>query len=56
MAVSTFQNYSRVLLLYLVRKKVKCKGKVVNEHHTMKAYCGNGGIAPHILDFGTRWR
>jgi len=29
------------------------KGKVVpvllTEHHAMKAYCGNGGIAPLIL-------
>jgi hypothetical protein len=36
------------------------KGKVVpelsTEHHTMKAYWGNGGIAPHILDLSTRWR
>jgi hypothetical protein len=22
----------------------------------MKAYCGSGGIAPRILDLGTRWR
>jgi hypothetical protein len=22
----------------------------------MKAYCGSGGIAPLILDLGTRWR
>jgi hypothetical protein len=22
----------------------------------MKAYCGSGGIATRILDFGTRWR
>jgi hypothetical protein len=40
--------------------KVKEKGKVVPvllaEHHVMKAYCGNGGIAPRILDLGTRWR
>jgi len=36
------------------------KGKVVavllTEHHAMKAYCGSGGIATRILDFGTRWR
>jgi hypothetical protein len=36
------------------------KGKVVpvlfNERHAMKAYCGSGGIAPRILDLGTRCR
>jgi hypothetical protein len=26
------------------------------EHHAMKAYWGNGGKAPRILDLGTRWR
>jgi hypothetical protein len=36
------------------------KGKVVSElilteHHAMKAYGRNGGIAPRILDTGTRW-
>jgi hypothetical protein len=37
---------------------VKVKGKVVSvltEHHAMKAYWGSGGIAPRILDLGTRW-
>jgi len=24
-------------------------------HHAMKMYCGSGGIAPCILNFGTRW-
>jgi len=28
----------------------------LSEHHTMKAYWGSGGRAPHILDLGTRWR
>jgi hypothetical protein len=37
------------------------KGKVfpglfLSEHHVMEAYWGRGGIAPRILDFGTRWR
>jgi hypothetical protein len=41
--------------------KIRSKGKVVCvlfliEHHAMKAYCGSGGIATHILDLGTRWR
>jgi hypothetical protein len=26
------------------------------EYHAMKASWGSRGIAPHILDFGTRWR
>jgi hypothetical protein len=41
----------------------KVKGKVVTvllfsltEHHVMKAYWGSGGIAPLILDLGTRLR
>jgi hypothetical protein len=29
--------------------KLKDKGKVVLEHHTMKAHWGNEGIAPPIL-------
>jgi hypothetical protein len=28
----------------------------LTEHHTMKAYWGNGGIALRILDLGIRWR
>jgi hypothetical protein len=37
------------------------KGKVklslcLTKHHAMKAYRGNEGIAPRILDLGTRWR
>jgi hypothetical protein len=38
---------------------VKCKVVPVVfliEHHAMKAYWGSGGMAPRILDFGTRWR
>jgi hypothetical protein len=27
----------------------------LTELHAMKAYCRSGGIAPRILDFGTRW-
>jgi hypothetical protein len=26
------------------------------EYHPMKAYLGSGGVAPSILDLGTRWR
>jgi hypothetical protein len=39
---------------------VKVEGKfftrALTEHRAMKAYWGNGGIAPRILDLGTRWR
>jgi hypothetical protein len=28
----------------------------LTEHHAMKVYWANGGIAPHILDLGTSWR
>jgi len=28
----------------------------LSKHHTIKAYWGGGGIAPHTLDLGTRWR
>jgi len=27
----------------------------LTKHHTME-YWGSGGITPHILNFGTRWR
>jgi len=26
------------------------------EHHAIKAYWKSGGIAPAIIDLGTRWR
>jgi len=38
---------------------LKGKGKValcLTKHHAMKTYCRSGGIAPHILDLGMRWR
>jgi hypothetical protein len=28
---------------------------LLTEHHAMKDYCGSWGIAPRILDLGTRW-
>jgi hypothetical protein len=28
----------------------------LTKHHPMKTYWGSGGIAPRILDLGTRWR
>jgi len=41
---------------------VKVKGEVklslclTKSHATKMYYWGSGGIAPHILDCGTRWR
>jgi hypothetical protein len=40
-------------------KSVICKGKVapvlfLTQHHAINAYWGSGGIAPRILDLGTR--
>jgi len=32
------------------------QGKGKTEHHDMKAYWGNGGIGPSILNIGTRYR
>jgi hypothetical protein len=49
-------------LLYvnrLAQYKVKVKIKLSlysTKHHAMKTYWGSGGIAPRILDLGTRWR
>jgi hypothetical protein len=38
-------------------KKVKLSlNCFLTEHHTMKAYWGNGSMAPLILGLGTRWR
>jgi hypothetical protein len=36
-------------------KKVKLS-LYLAEHHAMKTYWESGGIAPRILDLGTRWR
>jgi hypothetical protein len=39
--------------LYPVKgKRCPC---ALTEHHAMRAYWGSGGIAPRILDLGTRW-
>jgi hypothetical protein len=63
-SVSTREKYLKVTvypLLPLIFGKVKVKVKVqlslcffLIEHHTLKAYWGSRGIAPHILDLGTR--
>jgi hypothetical protein len=37
--------------------KVKVKLSLcLTKHHAMKTYWESGGIAPRVLDFGTRWR
>jgi hypothetical protein len=41
--------------IHEVKAKVKLSLCLTN-HHTMKTYWGSGGIAPFILDLGTRWR
>jgi hypothetical protein len=39
------------------RWKVKVKLSLcLTKHHAIRTYWGSGGIAPRILDLGTRWR
>jgi hypothetical protein len=43
------------------RNKAKVKVKVklalcVTKHHAMMMCWGNGGIAPYVLNLGTKWR
>jgi hypothetical protein len=43
----------------VIKLKVKLKVKLflcLTKHHVMKTYWESGGIAPRILDLGTRWR
>jgi hypothetical protein len=44
--------HTRVCIYIYVHIKSLC----LTKHHAMKAYWGSGGIAPRILDLGTRWR
>jgi hypothetical protein len=45
------------LSFVLPTSKVKVKLSLcLTKHHAMKTYWESGGIAPCILDFGTRWR
>jgi hypothetical protein len=39
-----------------VNKGKKVIPVLLTEHHAMKTYWGSRGIAPHILDLGTKWR
>jgi hypothetical protein len=43
------------ICLHVVKVKVK-SSLCLTKHHAMKTYWGSGGIAPCILDLGTRWR
>jgi hypothetical protein len=45
-----------MLLLWVRNVKVKVKLSLcLTKHHAMKTHWGSGGIAPRILDLGTRW-
>jgi hypothetical protein len=57
--IYVFTYFIYVTYVMQVEGKVKVKVKLalsLTKHHTMKTYWGSGGIAPRILDFGTRWR
>jgi hypothetical protein len=47
-----YENYS-ILTFFLL---TNVKSKAVSVHHAMKTYWESGGIAPHIIDLGTRWK
>jgi hypothetical protein len=43
--------------LFIIKKKIQAKLYLrLTKHHSMKTYWGSGGIAPHILNLGIRWR
>jgi len=35
--------------------KLKVKSLCLTKYHAMKTYSGSGGVAPRIIDPGTRW-
>jgi hypothetical protein len=37
------------------KRKVNMSPRLTR-HHAMKTYLGSGGIAPRILNVGTKWR
>jgi hypothetical protein len=48
---------ARTACCFLQTVKVKVKLSLcLTKYHAMKTYWENGGIDPHILDLGTRWR
>jgi hypothetical protein len=58
----SFQLLAKLILIncfYRLCSGTKIKVKLspcLTKHHAMKVYWGSGGIAPRILDLGTRWR
>jgi hypothetical protein len=40
---------------FFFKKRYSCPC-ALTENHTIKVYWESGGIEPHILDLGTRWR
>jgi hypothetical protein len=53
------KGYLQLKYVPYFNKPVKVKVKLflfLIKHHAMKTYLGSGGIAPRILDLGTRWR
>jgi hypothetical protein len=49
--------FHQIIKAFLVVKGEKVKLSLcLTKHHAMKTYWGSGGIAPFILDLGTRWR
>jgi hypothetical protein len=45
--------------IFLMKQEKKVKVKLslrLTKLHAMKIYWGSGGIAPRILNLGTRWR
>jgi hypothetical protein len=46
-----------ITLIIFGKVKVKLKLSLcLTKHHAVKTYWGSGGLAPRILDLGTRWR
>jgi len=45
--------YEKKFTCYQIMAKLSL---YLTKHHAMKTYWGNGGIAPRILNLGTRWR
>jgi hypothetical protein len=56
----TFTKRSQIVINWSYPRlytKVKVKLSLcLTKHHAMKAYWGSAGIAPRILDLGSRWR
>jgi len=54
--ITTLNLIGKVRAVIMVKVNVKLSLCFLTEHHAMKVYWRSGGIAPRILDFGTRWR